>query len=152
MRASIKKGIVWFCLTFFSFGLISEHVHFIKSYTDSLPEHYFVQLPSISPKKSDLTLVYNDFYQGNLIKQIIGVEGDYVWYDQEQRLWVNEQCVGSCRLHTDSGKKLTAISSQVIPKGYVFLYAPHSESFDSRYQEVGLVPVTQLQGKLIALW
>lgn len=151
MRASIKKGIVWFCLVFFSFGFLSEHVRFIKSYTDSLPQHYFLQLPNISPKKRDLTLVYNNFYQGNLIKQIIGAEGDHVWYDQEKRLWVNDQCVGDCRSHTDSGKELTPISAQVIPKGHVFLYAPHSESFDSRYQEVGLVPITQLNGCLIAL-
>lgn len=152
MRASFKQGIIWFCLTFFSFGLFAEHMRFIKSYTDSLPQHYFLQLVSKSPKKRDLTLAYNDFYQGNLIKQIIGIAGDHVWYDQEQRLWVNDQCVGSCRSHTDSGKELTPISAQVIPEGYVFLYAPHSESFDSRYQEVGLVPVNQLQGKLIALW
>ena len=152
MRASIKIVILWSCFAIFRDGFMYDHVKFVKSYTDSLPQHYFLQLPNTSPKKRDLTLVYNDFYKGNLIKQIIGVAGDHVWYDQEQRLWVNDQCVGSCRLNTDSGKKLTAISSQVIPEGYVFLYAPHSESFDSRYQEVGLVPVTQLQGKLIALW
>ncbi|MFM7857631.1 MAG: S26 family signal peptidase [Flammeovirgaceae bacterium] len=39
-----------------------------------------------------------------------------------------------------------------MPKGFVFLYAPHAKSFDSRYAQVGLVPVNQLQGRLKALW
>jgi hypothetical protein len=39
----------------------------------------------------------------------------------------------------------------VIPEGQVFLYSPHPKSFDSRYQEVGLVQVSDLEGTAIAI-
>jgi Signal peptidase, peptidase S26 len=46
---------------------------------------------------------------------------------------------------------LTAIKPQVIPEGRVFLHSTHPKSFDSRYQEVGLVAVSDLEGKVVAI-
>lgn len=34
----------------------------------------------------------------------------------------------------------------VIPKGYYYVHTDHKDSFDSRYNEIGLIPV-RLEGK-----
>ena len=138
-------------LTFLGMGFFCEHVHFIKSTTHSMPEHYFVHFPHLKPKRGDITLVYNTFYQGNLIKRIIGEEGDKIAYDKDGDIWVGNKRVGKVYPTTRDGRPLKPFRPVIIPKGYVFLYAPHPRSFDSRYVEVGLVHRHQLQGRLIAV-
>jgi len=152
-KANLKKGLWSFAIAFISFGMLSEHVHFIKSLTDSLPQHYFVQFPKVTPKKGDLTVVYNGFYKGKIIKRIIGVAGDQISTDGHGNIFINQQKIGRAHEHTNiqSGLSLTTIKSQIIPEGRVFLHSPHPRSFDSRYQEVGLVPVSDLEGKVVAI-
>lgn len=148
---NLKKCLCSFVIAFACFGLFAEHVHFIKSYTDSLPEHYFIQLPKVAPKKGDLTIVYNSFYKGRLIKRIIGQGGDQINSDTSGNLWVGGVCVGKVYNQTATGEKLEPLPNQVIPQDKVFLYAPHPKSFDSRYAQVGLVSVNELEGQIIAI-
>ena len=150
-RRSIKRGIIGFVIAFVGFGVFFEQVHFIKSSTDSLPQHYFVQLTKVTPKKGDLTLVYNQFYGRRLIKKIIGHEGDRLHQDRRGNLWVGGYLVGKVYPQTAKGQKFTPTPDQVIPKGRVFLHSPHPQSFDSRFQEVGLVHANDLEGRLIAV-
>ena len=152
-KSSLKKGLWGFGIAFIGFGIFSENVHFIKSPTDSLPQRYFVQLPNIKPQKGDLTVVYNGFYKGKIIKRIIGVAGDQISTDGHGNIFINQQKIGRAHEHTNmqSGLSLTTIKPQVIPEGRVFLHSPHPRSFDSRYQEVGLVPVSDLEGKVFAI-
>lgn len=152
-KSSLKKGLCGFGIAFISFGMLSEHVHFIKSPTDSLPQRYFVQLPNIKPQKGDLTVVYNGFYKGKIIKRIIGVAGDQISTDGHGNIFINQQKIGRAHEHTNmqSGLTLTTIKPQIIPDGRVFLYSPHPRSFDSRYQEVGLVALSDLEGKVFAI-
>lgn len=150
--ASIKKGLLSFGITFAVLFLLTEQVHLVKNHTDSMPERYFLQILKATPQKGDITLVYSSWYQGNLIKRIIGVEGDKVNIDKEGNVYVNLQFVGKPQTNASDGRNLNPIKATVISKGFVFLYAPHPKSFDSRYQEVDLVPVKELQGRLKALW
>jgi conjugal transfer pilin signal peptidase TrbI len=150
-KKSIKKGVISFVIGFGGFGFLSEQVHFIKSRTDSLPQHYFIQLPKVKPKIGDLTLVSNQFYNGRLIKKIIGQGGDQISTDTNGDLWVGQQHVGKVYSKTADGRKLNPTKDQVIPKGKVFLYSPHPKSFDSRYQQVGLVSVHDLEGLVVAI-
>ena len=150
-KKSIKKGLISFGVGFGVFGFISEQIHFIKSLTDSLPEHYFVQLTKCTPTKGDLTVVNNQFYGGRLIKKIIGQAGDHISTDAGGDLWVGKEFVGKVYPQTGEGKKLTRTKDQVIPKDHVFLYSPHPKSFDSRYLEVGLAPVKALEGLVIGI-
>ena len=103
------------------------------------------------PKKGDLTLVYNQFYGRRLIKKIIGHEGDRLHQDRRGNLWVGGYLVGKVYPQTAKGQKFTPTPDQVIPKGRVFFHSPHPQSFDSRFQEVGLVHANDLEGRLIAV-
>lgn len=158
-KSDFKKGLWSFVITFACLGVLSSNLHFIKSYTDSMPEHYFIQLPRISPRKGDLTLVYNGWYKGRIIKRIIGVAGDRISSDEQGNIWISDekmskkvgQAVDKGCGRTEGGITLTKIKPQVIPEGKVFLYSPHPLSFDSRYEQVGLVSVSDLEGLVIAI-
>ncbi len=105
----------------------------------------------MKPKKQDYTLVYSPWYQGKIIKQIIGLEGDVISVNDRGEVWVNHKRVGiPCALASD-GSALMPIEPQIIPEGRVFLYSAHLRGFDSRYQELGLVPSASLEGWVIPL-
>ncbi len=123
----------------------------VISETDSLPEHYFIHLPYLKAGKGDYVISYSDWYKGRIIKKIIGIGGDKVWYDKAGYLFVNHIRIGLPKLSSTDGRPLTPIAAQVIPQNYVFLYSPHESSFDSRYEELGLVPQSAFRGRVVGL-
>ncbi len=147
----ILKALAYFMLVILGVALLNRQVYFLVSETDSLPQHYFIHLPKIKPKKQDYTLVYSPWYQGKIIKQIIGLEGDVISVNDRGEVWVNHKRVGIPYRWASNGSLLTPMEPQMIPEGHVFLYSAHPRGFDSRYQELGLVPYASLEGWVIPL-
>lgn len=147
----ILNGGFGFVSGFALIWILSQHAQIIISETDSHPKHYFLHLPKYQAKLNDHVLLHSDWYGKKIIKQIVGLEGDRIWYDSDQCLWTNDRKIGFLKSISKSKRILSPISSQLIPKGYVFLYSNHESSFDSRYQELGLIPVSALEGKVIPL-
>jgi type IV secretory pathway protease TraF len=90
------------------------------------------------------------------------MEGDALSYDHSSELqldihdinslWLGRQLkIGRPKKQSKDGRILTPIKPKVIPKGMVFVSGEHERSFDSRYEELGLIPTKNLQGRLIAL-
>lgn len=148
---SILKGLGYFfgsiCLVF----MVSQNLRFLISETDSLAQHYFIQVRRMPVKLNDYTVVWSDWHRGLIIKKIIGVAGDKIWFDDD-KLFVNDIKIGSYKSIATDGRILHPIAAQTIPKGYVFLAATHPQSFDSRYQELGLVATDQLKGRVFPLF
>lgn len=139
----------WFGLVM-GLGLVAQaHFKIIYNVSDSLPMRFFVQVRHGNPQKGDYTLISSPLYGRPLIKQIIGQAGDQLVYDNEGILYVGDQKVGTPHGSTSEGKSVDPIPAQQIPQGYVFVYAPHERSFDSRYQQLGLVPLRALQGRAL---
>jgi hypothetical protein len=94
---SILKGLGYFfgssCLVF----IVSQNLRFLISETDSLAEHYFIQVRLMPPKLNNYTVVWSDWYRGLIIKKIIGVAGDKLWFD-DGKLFVNDLKIGSCKI------------------------------------------------------
>lgn len=80
------------------------------------------------------------------VKKLMGLSGDRMEI-KDQHMYVNGIDVGFVRTHTKDGRKLTPIQASRIPQGYVFVMATHPYSFDSRYQEFGLIKLENVQGK-----
>jgi signal peptidase I len=150
-RYRIAYGAFAFFMAFMVVGLSTSYIHVLVSETHSLPYHYFVHLPHVNPQKGDLSVIASTWVQKNIIKMIIGTEGDRLSYDNEGCLWVNDHKVGKPYAVSTTGRPLHPIRSGVIPKDYVFVYSPHVRSFDSRYEELGLVHKAFLQGSAIGL-
>ncbi len=146
------KTSLYFGLTLLSVFILSHYVKFLISETDSLPYHFFLHLPRIKPQKEDYTMVDSAWYQRKIIKKIIGVAGDSICLQSNGQVFVNKLKVGLPVTIASDGRKLKAIQAQVIPKGYVFLYGTHPKSFDSRYEELGLIPLSSLNGLVVPLY
>ena len=102
-------------------------------------------------KKNRFVLFVHPNLNTRIIKQIKGVPGSILRYDQQGQLWVDDFCVGKPHATSREGKPVSAIRSGVIPNGFVFAYGSHDRSFDSRYQDFGLVPLNQILGVGVAL-
>lgn len=131
--------------------LLLQEVRFLISETNSLKQSYFLHFPKIAPKAQNYTLVWSDWYQGLIIKKIVGLEGDQIWFDSDLQMFINDFKVGKCKSIATDGRPLHPLNSQTIPKDQVFLHASHGSSFDSRYQELGLLFKHQLQGLVIPI-
>lgn len=119
--------------------------------SDSLPQKVFLVLKGRKIHRESYLSFQNDWFKAPLIKQIIGIEGDKIITDEQGEIWIARR-VGKPLLHSKDGKILHPITPGIISPGYVFAYAPHPRSFDSRYQEVGLVQVDQALGRAIPLF
>jgi conjugal transfer pilin signal peptidase TrbI len=139
-------------LGFVGVALVAYMCELLYSSSSSWPQRYFLHLKRITPHKGDLTVFWHSTRSKKLLKQIVGQGGDMVHYDAQGNLWVNQQKIGKPHPQDSKGQVLQPLKPQAIPRDHVFVYSPHDQSFDSRYQEVGLVPVSALQGKVIALW
>lgn len=132
----------------FGFGLIvlfegiTRSTSLAINQSDSLPQKAFLILKGKDLKRGQYLSFKNSWFKASLIKEVIGVAGDKIIQDEEGQIWIARK-VGMPLSHSKEGKPLHTITPGLIPFGYVFAYAPHPRSFDSRYQEVGLVSIDQ---------
>lgn len=99
-------------------------------------------------KTNDIIVFSCEGIKGVLVKRIIAAEGDTVVI-KAGRLYVNDK-----EWHTvsDTGieKAGNAITEILIPKDCFFVIGDNiNESIDSRFDEIGLVNITQIIGRVI---
>ena len=119
--------------------------------SDSLPQKAFLILKGKDLSRGNHLSFKNAWFKAPLIKEVIGIAGDKILQDEQGEIWIARK-VGKPLLQSKDGKILNPIAQGFIPPGYVFVYAPHPRSFDSSYQEVGLVQVDQTLGRAIPLF
>lgn len=156
------KGLCGFLVTMGVIWQTSNHVSLVYSRTNSLPYHLFLNLKQMTPKRGHYTCFDSPWYGARVIKKVVGIEGDILSYDDEGNLWVKtlgaglpnapvSLKIGKYKKESKDGRLLNPIKPGVIPKGMVFVVGDHERSFDSRYEELGLIPEKDLQGRLVAL-
>lgn len=119
--------------------------------SDSLPQKAFLILKGSEVSREHYLSFENSWFKAPLIKQVIGIEGDKIITDEQGEIWIARK-VGKPLPHSKDVKILHSIAPGIIPPGSVYVYAPHPRSFDSRYQEVGLVQVDQTLGRAVPLF
>jgi conjugal transfer pilin signal peptidase TrbI len=89
------------------------------------------------------------------VKYLMGVPGDRVEV-QGDRVYLHTKSgsfdMGRCKPVSRYGAPLQPIQPQVIPAGFVYVWAPHVDALDSRYAVMGLVPSSAISGKAVPLW
>jgi conjugal transfer pilin signal peptidase TrbI len=78
-------------------------------------------------------------------KQVVGKPGDVIRVEGRS-VWVDRLHIGEAATHSRLGTPLTPIRAGVIPPGHLFARGLNPGSFDSRYQESGLVPYDAVIG------
>lgn len=148
---SVAVGSVWG----YALLWVIAHYRFAGNETDSLPDAFFiVELGQYLPQRGELLPFrvggsVRHYPTGMIfIKQVIGMPGDaLVW--QGDTAYVAGQRVGVARSHTSTGEVLARIPAGVIPPEHYFVATSHPDSYDSRYQDVGLVSAAQIAGRVI---
>lgn len=113
--------------------------------SQSLVAKVFVSFKGMSFKRGDLVLIVGHrtkyFPPVPLIKRVVGKEGDII-----------APYLKDLKTKTGAGQPLTPLKAKFVPEGYVFVKADHPDSFDSRYEEFGLVKVEEIWGRSFPLW
>lgn len=90
------------------------------------------------------------------VKYLIGLPGDRIEVQGDQVILQTAPGrrldMGRCKPATRHGVPLVPIRPQVIPEGYVYMWAPHLDALDSRYELMGLVPMNAIVGRAVRLW
>jgi len=150
-----KIGVITVTL-FLVYGIAATQIRLVLNATTSLPHKLFVlskrHHSSLTiPSKDRFILFYKPAIGTNVIKQVKGIPGSILSYDEQGRLWVDDFCVGKPHATSSSGKPVDAIQAGIIPPHFVFAYGSHERSFDSRYADFGLVPLDIIQGVGVAV-
>jgi conjugal transfer pilin signal peptidase TrbI len=110
----------------------------------SLSHSVFLVVKGMGVNKGDLVSIKGHqtkyFKDLNFTKRIVGIKGETV------------PCGATLKSKTKHGKPLTELCTHVIPDGFVYVKADHPDSFDSRYQEFGLVKTDHIMGRAFPLW
>lgn len=126
--------------------------------------HYLVVLKSSSLKRGDIVFIKDVdipyIKQRQLAKRVLGLPGDEISHTEEgisiQQKPIGFKAPGTKALPllktNKEGKLLTPLSATYVPEGYVFVGGDHPRSFDSRYEEFGLVPIDKIWGKALMSW
>lgn len=133
------------------FHVVFDNMYCVINVTESLPYRFFILL---KPKMNTVPVLKKDVYVSffhpfvgmNVIKQVKGISGSRIRYDKHKNMWVDDFFVGKVREESRKGEPLLGIKDGIIPEGFIFVYAPHEKSFDSRYRAFGLVPLKCIKG------
>lgn len=150
-KVVLVKGLVVFFVSLIVVSAGLDQVTVVYSPSDSLPYRTFLELKPIKPLLGQYAYFESPWYDGRVIKKIVGKEGDELVYDGQGNLWVRGQRIGKARTQAKDGRRLTPIKAGVIPQGMVFVKGEHERSFDSRYEELGLIPEATLGGRVFGL-
>ena len=122
-----------------------EPCSLIRVTSDSLPFRYFVGF-SLGSLERERYVLFDHGSQA-IAKQIKGLPGDQIDI-RNRSIYVHGENCGVIRSHSKSGRPFHPIQERVIPNGYIFVCGTHDESFDSRYEEFGLVEINNLRKSL----
>ncbi len=139
---------------FLSFGLllavILTQTHITLNQTPSLSYKVFLCINGLKLKKGDFISIHDHptsyFKDIHYVKRLMGLPGDQIHLKNNQ-MYVEDVLIGSLQKTTNNGKPLHPLLIRRIPQGYVFVSADHPRSFDSRYEEFGLVKEKHIKGR-----
>ena len=82
------------------------------------------------------------------VKQIHGLPGDMVHVRDDRMVLVNGKSVGVAKTHDLTGRPVEAIAPGAVPADHLFVTAPHRDSHDSRYAEIGFIPFEAVMARV----
>ncbi|MBS0272297.1 MAG: signal peptidase I [Proteobacteria bacterium] len=159
------------CIPLLGFlGMIAYYTKLSECVTESLKGFkyaLFLRTPQVN--RGDVVLIQNHSvqYVGDLLfaKRILGIPGDRLHLNKG-RLCISHNSleIGSLEMRslemecllllnkTKIEKPLTPLIASYIPQGYIFVAGDNPKSFDSRYEEFGLVSLEKVWGKVVLTW
>ena len=153
-----RKLVLGILIVFFAMVVIwtiPANFEIVPNYSESLPYKWVLVKKGLLPSKRDQVFVF--YVRDNkllgvekikFIKLVGGLPGDEVTVKGEE-VFVAENLIGIAKPYSKKQQQLRATSSGIIPAHQLFAYTPHIDSFDSRYQEIGLIDEKDIVGTAI---
>ncbi len=85
------------------------------------------------------------------LKTVRGLPGARVKVWGDGAVSVDGLVLGIAKTEARDGRPLAAIEPGPVPDGHYYLHAPHPDSHDSRYAEIGFVPRGRIRARAVAL-
>ena len=145
--------IVMVALAALWLGLASR-VHVNASWSDRAWGYAAFPLFGEDPRIGDRVLFEPPAGVGSKVpylKTVRGLPRMAIAVAEDGTVFLDGVAVGRAKSHALDGRPLEAIAPGIIPPGHYFLHADHSDSHDSRYAEIGLVPRARILGRAVAL-
>lgn len=164
MKHSLMKfrTIYWVCSLFFlTCWIVVSQTRLMECLSNSLTNvHYILFLKSHSINRGDIVAIqgHREGHLGLLkkwpySKRVLGIPGDQIVHTNGKITIIpQESYLLSLVDKTSKGLPLTPIAPHAIPEGYLFVAGDNPQSFDSRYAEFGLVPISKIWGRGIIAW
>ncbi len=145
----LKKDMLWLGLIPLSLWFVL-HYQFAWNKTESLPQKLFIIKTGQLPLKYDYLMFYAPATstlkpKSTVIKKVMGVAGDVVT-KKGQAFYINDEKVGIAKTHSLKGRPLREGKVGIIPQGKYFVWTPNKNSYDSRYDEIGLIDERYIMG------
>ena len=140
---------------------LTTYTQFLEVVSESLEDiHYIPVHKSSSLKRGDIVLIQGHIpqYVGEKLftKRVIGLPGDHIIREKNGLEIKTQNSSVSIILplldKTKEGQVLTPLPLQIIPEGCFFVVGDHPRSFDSRYEEFGLISMEKIWGKGFLWW
>lgn len=150
-------------------GVLQLFVRLDVNYTDSLPDHAFLTVKGWKTGLKHGDYVAFEFPTENpispfrkgahMVKLVGGVPGDTVVMDESGNFRVlraedseamralGGSVLATAKTHTKSGRPIKPGPVGVIPEGRYFVFAPHKDSLDSRYEITGWISEENILGR-----
>lgn len=146
----------YLCLLLIPLALgINAKFGYANNITQSLPYKHFLIVKNTKANKGDYILFVApktcQYVGMNLIKKIVGVSGEQVRVIS-QNVYVDENLVGRAKTHTKRGTAISTTKEMTIPANQYFVATDHIDSYDSRYDEFGLINEKDIIGVAYPLW
>lgn len=132
-------------------GLAAFHERYLLTvnHTESLSHWAFIVDRKAQPGRGDLIYFAppeNPYYEDQgFVKIIAGVPGDRV-HRKAQVYFVAEREIGVANPVSRAGDPLEPGPVGVIPAGHYFVFTPHKDSYDSRYDDIGWIGRDRIVG------
>lgn len=129
-------------------ALATGRVGLLINETGSLPQRLFVTVRGPLPARGDYFVFRppnTSIIQELFVKRAFGVAGDRVRVEAATgAVSVGGRPAGVAKAVSRRGRALVPIAGGPIPQNHYFARADHPDSYDSRYQEIGLVPAERV--------
>ncbi len=152
-----------YCLILLLCWGMTSQTMLLRCQSDSLLSvNYLLITKSSSFKRGDIVYIKDPqikYVEANkpLAKRIVGLPGDQIQQEKQFiKVIPQDRALSPTILplldKTSKGEPLTPLSHTTIPEGYVFVAGDHPRSFDSRYEEFGLIRMENIRGRAIAVF
>jgi conjugal transfer pilin signal peptidase TrbI len=160
MNKKLKRVLFVLVMT----NLILGFIHFVLFFIpyklafnigDCLPGKVFIIFENEIPRKNEMIAFWpphtSKIKKIWFVKILKGTSGDKVAI-KSNRIFINHEDLGIVKVKTQDGKKINPIQNTNIRNGKYFVWTSHKDSYDSRYEEIGLIDRHQIIGRAVRLF